>query len=102
MTAHLQRAARPGAHEDKSVVPEPPGIGIAALVPETARQHVVPYALLVVLAAVSRAAAAVLLVPLLGALFTSGVSAALPWLAALAVAIAVGWLSESRLILRAF
>lgn len=72
------------------------------LVPDEARRHIAPYLLFTVAAALARAASTLLLVPLLGALFATGVGAALPWLAALAVAVAFGWLAESRLILRAF
>lgn len=72
------------------------------LVPDEARRHIAPYLALTAAAAVARAASALLLVPLLSALFTAGASAAVPWLAALAGAVALGWLAESRLILRAF
>lgn len=72
------------------------------LVPDEARRHIAPYLVFTVAAALARAASTLLLVPLLGALFATGVGAALPWLAALAVAVAFGWLAESRLILRAF
>jgi ATP-binding cassette subfamily B protein IrtB len=72
------------------------------LVPDEARRHIAPYLIFTVAAALARAASALLLVPLLGALFTAGAGATLPWLAALAVAVALGWLAETRLILRAF
>lgn len=72
------------------------------LVPDEARRHVVPYFVFIAAAALARAAAALALVPLLDALFTAGAGAALPWLGALAVVVAIGWLVESRLILRAF
>jgi ATP-binding cassette, subfamily B, bacterial IrtB/YbtQ len=71
-------------------------------VPPEARQRLPLYAVLVLLAAASRAAAALLLVPLLSALFSAGPSAALPWLGAVAIAVAAGWLAEWRLIGRAF
>lgn len=71
-------------------------------VPNEARRHIAPYIAFVAFAALARATAALVLLPLLGALFSTGPWQALPWLGVLAVAIAAGWLAESRLIVRAF
>lgn len=72
------------------------------LIPPSARRHVPAWLTLILAAAAMRAAAALLLVPLLSALFATGPGAALPWLAALAAAVAAGWLAEWRLVTRAF
>ena len=75
---------------------------MSLLVPKEARRHIAPYVAWVIFAALARAAAALALLPLLGALFSAGPQEALPWLGVLAAAIAAGWFAESRLIVRAF
>lgn len=75
---------------------------MSGFIPSAARRHIPVWVALVLAAAAMRAAAALLLVPLLSALFASGPAAALPWLAALAAAVAAGWLVEWRLVRRAF
>ncbi|WP_336813019.1 ABC transporter ATP-binding protein [Bosea sp. MMO-172] len=75
---------------------------VATLLPPEARPRLVPYLLLAAVAACLRAAAALLLVPLLGALFSSAPREALPWLCALAASIAAGWALERHLVIRAF
>lgn len=73
-----------------------------ATLPQNVRPHIVPYGGLAMLAALARAAAALLLVPLLDAVFTVGPGAALPWLGVLAAAVLLGWGSEMRLMVHAF
>ena len=75
---------------------------MSAFVPPAARRHIPVWTALILAAAAMRAAAALLLVPLLSALFAAGPGAALPWLAALAAAVAAGWLAEWGLVRRAF
>ncbi|GGC66002.1 ABC transporter ATP-binding protein [Chelatococcus reniformis] len=75
---------------------------VAALLPAEARARLVPFALLAVVAAALRAASALLLVPLLGGLFSQSPRAALPWLGALAVSVAAGWILERHLVIRSF
>lgn len=75
---------------------------VATLLPPEARPRLVPYLLLAAVAACLRAAATLLLVPLLGALFSATPREALPWLGALAASIATGWALERHLVIRAF
>lgn len=75
---------------------------VQALLPPEVRPRLLPYALLVVVAAGLRAASALLLVPLLGELFSPQPRAALPWLGALAVSVVAGWALERHLVIRAF
>lgn len=75
---------------------------VQALLPPEARPRLVPYALLVIVAAGLRAASALLLVPLLGELFSAQPRAALPWLGALAASVVAGWALERHLVIRAF
>lgn len=73
-----------------------------SLLPPDARRHVPLWVALIVLAAITRAAAALLLVPLLSALFTAGPGAALPWLGAVALAVAAGWVIQWRMVTAGF
>lgn len=75
---------------------------VATLLPPEARPRLVPYLMLAAVAACLRAAAALLLVPLLGALFSATPREALPWLGALAASIATGWTLERHLVIHAF
>lgn len=75
---------------------------VQALLPPEARSRLMPYALLVVVAAGLRAASALLLVPLLGELFSPQSRGALPWLGALAATVVAGWMLERHLVIRAF
>ncbi|MET7394898.1 ABC transporter ATP-binding protein [Dactylosporangium sp. NPDC005572] len=61
------------------------------LLPADRRRRVAGHTALTVLGVVLRAAAAVLLVPLVGALFGNDPGGAWPWLAALAAVTAAGW-----------
>lgn len=65
--------------------------------PVEARQKLPPYAALVMIAAAARAGSALILVPLLGTVFTAGPGAAIGWLGALVASILVGWFAEMRL-----
>lgn len=65
--------------------------------PADARQKLAPYVVLVVTAAVARAASALILVPLLSTVFAAGPGAAIGWLGALAASVLVGWIAETRL-----
>lgn len=65
--------------------------------PVEARRKLLPYGALVGSAAAARAASALILVPLLGTLFTTGPGAAVGWLGALAASVHAGWLAEMRL-----
>lgn len=73
-----------------------------SVIPPQARRYLLPFAFFVVLAAATRAAAALLLVPLLETLFTDGPRTTWVWVAALAAAVAAGWVLQSRLVVRAF
>ncbi|RSN54220.1 iron ABC transporter permease [Amycolatopsis sp. WAC 04182] len=64
---------------------------LLGLIPGTKRAAFRRYAVLAVLSVLLRAAGVVLLVPLVGALFGTEPSDALPWLGALAAATAAGW-----------
>ena len=75
---------------------------ISALLPPQARPRLVPFAVLVVVAAALRATSALALVPLLGALFSPVPQGALPWLGLLAASVAAGWALERFLVIRAF
>jgi ATP-binding cassette subfamily B protein IrtB len=75
---------------------------VQALLPPEARPRLLPYALLVIVAAGLRAASALLLVPLLGELFSPQPREALPWLGALAASVIAGWALERHLVIRAF
>lgn len=75
---------------------------ISALLPPQARPRLVPFAILVVVAAALRATSALALVPLLGALFSPVPQGALPWLGLLAASVAAGWALERFLVIRAF
>lgn len=75
---------------------------VSALLPPEARPRLIPFAILVVVAAGLRATSALSLVPLLGALFSSAPHAALPWLALLAASVAAGWALERFLVIRGF
>lgn len=66
-------------------------------IPVEVRGFAAPYAALALTAAAARATSALLLVPLLGTLFTTGPGAAIGWLGALTGAILVGWFAEMRL-----
>lgn len=72
------------------------------VVPDRARAHLPAFFAFAFLTAAARACAAILLVPLLGALFTAGPADALPWLGWLSLAIAAGWITETQLMPRAF
>lgn len=65
--------------------------------PAEARQRLTPYAVLVIIAATSRAASALILVPLLSTVFAAGPGAAVGWLGVLAASILAGWIAEMRL-----
>ncbi|MBE1574093.1 ABC transporter ATP-binding protein [Amycolatopsis roodepoortensis] len=64
---------------------------LLGLIPDTKRAAFRRYVVLAVLSVLLRAAGVVLLVPLVGALFGTEPSHALPWLGALAAATAAGW-----------
>ena len=64
---------------------------ISTLLPPQARPRLVPFAVLVVVAAALRATSALALVPLLGALFSPVPQDALAWLGLLAASVAAGW-----------
>lgn len=70
---------------------------MSMILPAAARSTLKPYGALVITAAIARAAAALVLVPLLSTIFTTGPGAATGWLGALAAAVFVGWLAEMRL-----
>ena len=74
---------------------------ISALLPPQARPRLVPFAVLVVVAAALRATSALALVPLLGALFSPVPQGALPWLGLLAASVAAGWALERFLVISA-
>ncbi len=65
--------------------------------PAEARQKLVPYSVLVMFAAAARSASALILVPLLGTIYTDGPGAAVGWLGALAASVLAGWIAEMRL-----
>ncbi|WP_353181851.1 ABC transporter ATP-binding protein [Bosea sp. (in: a-proteobacteria)] len=75
---------------------------VSALLPAEARPRLVPYVLFAATAAILRAASALLLVPLLGELFSPNPRGALPWLGALAASVVAGWVLERHLVMRAF
>ncbi len=62
-----------------------------------ARRRLRPYAALVTIAAAARSASTLILVPLLGTVFTVGPGAAVGWLGALAASVLAGWIAEMRL-----
>ncbi|MEU1737530.1 ABC transporter ATP-binding protein [Streptosporangium sp. NPDC020145] len=64
---------------------------LVRLVPATDRGKVVGYALLTVVSAILRGVGCLLLVPLLGALFSTVPADALPWLGALTVSVVLVW-----------
>ncbi|MBB4920818.1 ABC transporter ATP-binding protein [Streptosporangium saharense] len=68
---------------------------LVRLVPEADRGKVVGYALLTVVSAILRGAACLLLVPLLGALFSTAPADALPWLGALTVSVVLVWVVDT-------
>ena len=70
---------------------------MSLVLPAAARRKLLPYGLLVGIAAAARAASALVLVPLLGTLFTAGPADAAGWLGALAASVLVGWIAEMRL-----
>lgn len=67
------------------------------VLPVAARQKLLPYGVLVAIAACARAVSALLLVPLLGTVFTAGSGAAIGWLGALAACVFIGWVAEMKL-----
>ncbi|MEV1291915.1 ABC transporter ATP-binding protein [Pseudonocardia sp. NPDC049635] len=67
---------------------------LLSLLPDGSRRTVVAHAAFTVLTVLLRAAAAVLLVPLVGALFGPDPSAALPWLAVLTAVTVGGWATD--------
>ncbi|MGE0282882.1 MAG: ABC transporter ATP-binding protein [Rhizobiaceae bacterium] len=73
-----------------------------SVVPDRAKTYLPAFYTFAFLTAAARAGAAIILVPLLSALFTTGAADALPWLGWLAVAIAAGWIFETQLMPRAF
>jgi ATP-binding cassette subfamily B protein IrtB len=75
---------------------------VSTLLPPEARPRLVPLAVFIVAAAALRATSAVLLVPLLVALFSPAPQGALPWLGLLAASVAAGWMLERFLVIRAF
>ncbi|MET3794582.1 ABC transporter ATP-binding protein [Aquamicrobium terrae] len=75
---------------------------VASLFPPQARARLPLFTLLGLIAATLRAASALLLVPLLGGLFSAEPRTALPWLAALAACVVAGWLLERRMVVSAF
>ena len=66
-----------------------------SLVPWDRRNRVVTYTVLALLSVVVRAVAAVLLVPLVGALFSAAPHRALVWLGWLTAATAIGWVIDT-------
>ncbi|MEV4097558.1 ABC transporter ATP-binding protein [Streptosporangium saharense] len=68
---------------------------LVRLIPEADRGKVVGYALLTVVSAILRGAACLLLVPLLGALFSTAPAEALPWLGALTVSVVLVWVVDT-------
>src|SRR5688500_10459279 len=64
------------------------------LVPAEHRGALTGYAVLTVISVILRAASALLLMPLLGALFSATPSDALPWLGALTAATVGGWIVD--------
>lgn len=68
-----------------------------ALMPPGARARVRGFVLLSVVSVALRAVAAVLLLPLVGALFGERPSAAWPWVAGLAACVVLGWLLDTRI-----
>ncbi|MEP7453622.1 ABC transporter ATP-binding protein [Phyllobacterium sp. SB3] len=68
----------------------------------SSRRYVPVYIVLVLFSAAMRAMAALLLIPLLSALFSSGPGAAVPWLGYLTAVVAAGWAAEWRLVILAF
>jgi ATP-binding cassette subfamily B protein IrtB len=75
---------------------------VASLFPPQARARLPLFTLFGLTAAALRALSALLLVPLLGALFSPEPRAGLPWLAALAACVVAGWILERRMVVRAF
>jgi ATP-binding cassette subfamily B protein IrtB len=67
---------------------------LVRLVPATHRVQLIAYAVLSVVSVLLRAASALLLVPLLGALFGPAPSDSLPWLGALTAATLGGWVID--------
>lgn len=67
---------------------------LLSLLPPQRRRTVVAHAAFTVLTVLLRATAAVLLVPLVGALFGPAPAAALPWLAALTAVTVGGWVTD--------
>ena len=67
-----------------------------SLVPKDLRPKVIAYALLALLSVVVRAVGTVLLVPLVGALFSDAPHRALAWLGWLTAATLAGWLIDAR------
>ncbi|WP_053384842.1 ABC transporter ATP-binding protein [Leucobacter celer] len=67
---------------------------LLALLPTDSRGRVVGHLMLTVLGVILRAAGAVLLVPLVAALFSTTPATAWPWLGALALVTAVGWVVD--------
>ena len=65
------------------------------LVPADRRDKVITYAVLAFLSVVVRAVGAVLLVPLVGALFSDSPQRALAWLGWLSAATVTGWVIDS-------
>ncbi|MFD0889706.1 iron ABC transporter permease, partial [Streptosporangium algeriense] len=65
------------------------------LVPAADRGKVVGYALLTVVSAILRGVGCLLLVPLLGALFSTAPAGALPWLGALTVSVVLVWVVDT-------
>lgn len=70
---------------------------LLALMPPQARPRVRGFLLGSLLSVVLRAVAAVLLVPLVGALFGADPSGALPWVAGVAACVVLGWILDSRI-----
>ena len=70
---------------------------LARLIPAEHRGVLTTYTVLSFISVILRAASAVLLVPLLGALFTATPSGALTWLGALTAATAAGWVVDMTL-----
>lgn len=70
---------------------------VLRLLPDGSRRLVTTHLVLTVISVALRAAAAVLLVPLIGALFGAKPADAWPWVGALAAVTVVGWLVDARI-----